>query len=254
MKNNQAVELIGSFVVVSVIVCLFLSSIAFAKEGPDVLPDDPLYPAKRHMETAALASGSDPLVKANLHTKHAKERLAEARATVSKGKPEFVEGLMGDYESSITEATKNIERAANQGRDVSEALKAVERATKKHNEVLTGLLDKVPEQAKPAIVHAIKVSKRGRNRALDALNKVQRGELPIGRPEGIGGPGKANRPRGEDELREGIGKSKGIVKPKGLGRFGGIEGPGKYGKPKGIGGPGKANRSHGGGGPRSRGR
>jgi hypothetical protein len=99
--------------------------VVFAQDEPEALPDDPLYQAKRQMETAQLNAGFDPLEKATLHTKYAKERLAEVKAMVSKGKPEFVEGLVKDYEEAISGAMEEIDRAQAQGRDVSEALEAV---------------------------------------------------------------------------------------------------------------------------------
>lgn len=127
--------------VIKVILCVFFCSFfmgaALAQEEPEVLPDDPLYQAKRQMETARLKAGFDPLEKATLYTKYAKERLAEVKAMISKGKPEFVEGLVKDYEKAIGGAMDEINRAQSQGRDVSEALEAVERSTKKHTEVLT---------------------------------------------------------------------------------------------------------------------
>ena len=212
MKKNQIAKLVGFFIV-SAAVCLFLSANVFAQEEPEMLPDDPLYQAKRQMETARLKASFDPLEKATLHTKYAKERLAEVKAMISKGKPEFVGGLVKDYEKAIGGATDEINRAQAQGRDVSEALEAVERSTKKHTEVLTDLLDKVPEQAKPAIRHAIEVSKRGRNIALDTLGKIQRGEIPAGRPEGIGRP-------------EGLGRPERPSRPEGIGRPGGLGRPG----------------------------
>ncbi|MFQ5956234.1 MAG: DUF5667 domain-containing protein [Candidatus Brocadiales bacterium] len=223
MKENQAPGPIRFFIL-PMAVCLLLSNIAFAEETVNILPDDPLYAAKRHAETTELAASSDPLEKARIHTKHAKERLAEANITVSKGKPEFVEGLMGDYENSSRKAMANIKRAANQGRDVSEALNAVEGSAQKHTEVLTGLLGKVPEQATPSIERAIEVSKRGRNRALESLNKVQGGKLPISRPEGR------------------TGKPEGIDRPEASGRPGGIERSKKRGGPEGIGRPGRPSK------------
>ena len=203
--------------ILSMIVYLLLANLVFAQKGAEILPDNPLYQAKRQMETAQLNAAFDPLEKATLHLEYAKERLAEVKEMIFKGKPEFVEGLMEDYENSITEAMTNIEHAAKQGRDVTEALKAVERSTKHHIEVLTDLLEKVPEEAKPAIRHSIKVSKIGRNTALDRLRRIQRGELPGGKPAEIGIPRRIGRP-------EGIGRPAGIRRHSGgrpVGRPGG---------------------------------
>ncbi len=161
------------------------------------------------VEAVELAQTSSPLEKALLHTAHAERRVANIQSMQSKGKPEFVETLAKDYENAIGGALEDIVEARAQGIDVIEALNAVERSTKKHTEVLTGLLGEVPEQAKPAIAHAIEVSNRGRNHSLDVLSKIQRGELPtgkpesIGRPEGVGKPEKEHgRPAGRGENRE----------------------------------------------------
>ena len=204
---------------------------ALSQEVSDALPDDPIYLAKRHIETAKLNAKVDPLEKAALHTEFATERLEEAKAMIAKGKPEFVEELTKDYEEAIGGATNEINRAQSQGRDVNNALEAVERSTKKHTEVLTGLLDKVPENAKSAIQHSIAVSERGRNTALESLGKRQRDEISAGRTErperferldGTGRSGDIDRRGGFENSRGGIsggGRSGGGGgKPSGKGR------------------------------------
>jgi len=184
----------------SLIFCLLFADAVFAQEELKTLPDDPLYQAKRQTETAELNASFDPLERATLHTRHAEERLAEAKSMVSKGRHKFVGNLLKNYETSINGAMSEINRAQIQGRDVSEALSAVERSTRKHTEVLNDLLGKVPEEARPAIKHAIEVSQRGRNTALDRLERIQRGEIPAGKPEEIRrperpeGPGRMEKP------------------------------------------------------------
>lgn len=194
----------------SVLVCLLLVNLAFAQDEPEILPDDPLYQAKRQMETAELNAEADHLGKATLYTRYAKERLAEVKAMVPKGKPGFVESVVKDHDKAISGAMEEIDKAQAQGRDVSKALEAVEKATKKHTEVLTDLLGKVPEEAKPAIRHSIDVSKTGRDTALDKLRKIQSGEIPAGKPEDVGKPERPGRPKG-------IGRPKGVGRPSGGG-------------------------------------
>lgn len=118
---------------------------------------------------------------------------------------------MKAYETIIQSIKDTAEQATGEGIDVSEAIEAVERSTKKHTEVLTNLLDEVPEQARAAIAHAIEVSKRGRTTALDRLEKIKRGEVPSGRPEGVEKSEKSGKP-------EGVGKSKETDRPSGKGR------------------------------------
>lgn len=230
-----------------VLLCLWalLAGTTFAQEEPEALPDGPLYQAKKQMETAQLNAGFDPLEKATLHTKYANERLQEVKAMISKGKPEFVESLVKDYEKAIGGAMEEINRAQAQGRDVSEALEAVERSTKKHTEVLTDLLGKVPEEARPAIRHSIEVSRTGRNTALDTLRKIHGGEIPAGRPEGIGIPEGIGRPEGVGRPED-IGRPEGIGRPEKSERPERLERPERPSKPEGVGRPGGVGRPDGG--------
>jgi hypothetical protein len=209
-----------SKIILSIFFCLLFIGTTLGE--PEILPDDPFYQAKQQLETEQLSTTLDPLEKATLHIKHATERLAGVKEMISKGKSEFVEDLLKDYENSIDGAMDEVKRAQVQGKDVRKALEAVERSTKKHIEVLTELLDKAPEQAKPAIQHSIEVSKRGRNIALEMLTRIQRDEITIGSPEGIG-------------KSQGIGRPEGIERPRGFGGpGGGMPGSGR-GRPAGRG-------------------
>jgi len=185
------------------------------------------------METAKLNASFDPLERATLHTEYANERLAEVKAMVSKCKHELAGNLLKDYETSVNAAMGEINRAQAQGRDVSKALEAIERSTTKHTKVLNDLLGKVPEEARPAIKHAIGVSQRGRNTALDRLQRIQRGEVPAGKLEGVGRPEKPKAPErmerpGEPAIPEGIDRPGGFGDPGG-GRPGGGQ-PGGRGR------------------------
>lgn len=177
----------------SLIICLLFAGAVFAMEELKTLPDDPFYQTKRQAETDKLKFSRDPLERAALHAEHAGERLEDVKAMVSKGRHEFTADLLKDYEKSLKMSVDEINKAQTDGRDVSKALSAVEKATMKHTEVLNDLLGKVPEQAKPAIRHAIEVSKHGRNTALDRLERIQRGEIPSGRPKGVERPERPER-------------------------------------------------------------
>lgn len=56
---------------------------------------------------------------------------------------------------------------------LDKAVQEVEQSTQKHVQVLNDLLAKVPPSAKPSIEHAIAVSERGRNIALEAVELSQ---------------------------------------------------------------------------------
>jgi len=66
------------------------------------------------------------------------------------------------------------------------AARTVEEATRRHLTVLEGLLGRVPEQARPALQHALEAAKRGHEQE----NTGRPGGTPGGPPEGApGGPG-----------------------------------------------------------------
>jgi len=141
------------------------------------------------MEVRKLDAISDPMKKAILLTEMADNRLAEAGVIVAtKGKSKYIKKLMKDIEKHRTETELYIKQGLDEDRDVTTAIEAVESSTQKHTEVLTDLLNKVPAKAQPSIQRAIEVSRTGRNVSLDRLEKIQRGEIPAGKPSRI--PGK----------------------------------------------------------------
>ncbi|WKZ33024.1 MAG: DUF5667 domain-containing protein [Thermodesulfobacteriota bacterium] len=155
------------------------------------LPDDPLYQAKISTEEAKLRAAVDPLEKAALHTEFAGNRLAELQE-IGTTKPGLARGLADRYGASVRAAMDEAELAQSLGMDAGSALERVEAATMKHTEVLAGLLEKVPAEARPAIEHAMEVSRTGRDHALGALERIRASEPA--RPERIEKPVRIERP------------------------------------------------------------
>ncbi|MFP4026418.1 MAG: hypothetical protein ACLFWL_01320 [Candidatus Brocadiia bacterium] len=58
-------------------------------------------------------------------------------------------------------------------RDAKEALRLVDEATQKHIAALEGVLEKVPEEAKPAIKESMKVSRLGQQKAHEAVKMAR---------------------------------------------------------------------------------
>jgi hypothetical protein len=114
---------------------------------------------------------------------HAQDKIAEA---------------LKANESSRNEALVALERAQkgqlSREEGVARAYEAVERGTRRHTEVLTDLLGKVPEEARPAIERAIEVSQNGRNTALANLVAIQQGQPPRGGPLGSSPGASVGRP------------------------------------------------------------
>jgi hypothetical protein len=135
------------------------------------------------VEAVELSQTNDPLQKAALHRKHAEKRVVEIQAMQRKGKPEFAETLAADYESSIDEARKEIDKAKSQGKNADKESTALEQSTSRHTQVLTALLNKVPEQARKGITRALEASQRGKHKELGVLKQTQTGKPAVGKPE-----------------------------------------------------------------------
>lgn len=174
-----------------IICCLFVLGVTGTAVWSDpsaVGPDDPAYIANMIEKALQVGSIQDPAEKILGLLEMAESRMLEIERMATENKPEYIPGSVEVYKAIVRNIEDTAQQATAEGIDLSEALEAVERSTKNHTQVLTDLLDQIPEQAIPAIEHAIEVSKRGRNVALDILERIQRGELPIEKPEVPGKP------------------------------------------------------------------
>lgn len=148
---------------------------AFERELPaaGITPDSWMYGFKRFFEGIDLFFTFDDVVKAEKYLKYAELRLAEAKEMAEKGKPEFVDDLIEEYEDSLEKANEISKIAQQVGKNVTKVAELIAVATSIHMDVLEKVLEKVPEQAKPSLQRAITSSKRGNEEALKILEKIQ---------------------------------------------------------------------------------
>ncbi len=150
--------------------------------SPWLLPDSPFYFLKTIAEEIVTFFTFGDLKKAERYATLAAERLAEVQAVVEKGKPEFAEKTLARYENQLNNSIARAKKAQAKGENtekVMEVLARVGQATAKHLEVLAEVYEKVPEQAKPAIENAMKVSVKGHEKAVEVLKeKNALGEVP----------------------------------------------------------------------------
>ena len=149
---------------------------------PGLTPDSPFYFLEIIVEEIVTFFTFGDLKKAERHALLAAERLAEVQAVVEKGKPEFAEKTLERYRMQLQNSIARAEKAQTKGENtekVMEVLARVGQATSKHLEVLAEVYEKVPEEAKPAIENAMKVSIKGHEKAVEAL-KAQNalGQVP----------------------------------------------------------------------------
>ena len=140
--------------------------------SPGITPDSPFYFLERIVEEISTFFIFGDLKKAERHALLAAERLAEAQAIAEKGKPELIEKTSARYENQLEKSMARIERAIRKGENtekIMEVLDRVGQATSKHLEVLAEVYEKAPEQAKPAVENAMKVSVKRHEKAVEVL-------------------------------------------------------------------------------------
>lgn len=159
---------------ISLLVIILLITSVFAQElpGPGITPDSWLYGLDKAFESLQMALTFDPVAKAGLHIQFAGERLAEAKAMIEKGRPEFVPDLVKEHEGNIDKSNEIAAVAQQVGRNITKLNELVALATSVHIETLEEIYEKVPDQAKPAVLKAKEVSARGQEEALRRLGEV----------------------------------------------------------------------------------
>lgn len=103
----------------AVFVALFLIAGGTVAASAESLPDHPLYPVKRAVESARLLLAVSPESKAMLHVEFAGRRLNEAMAVAQKGQADQAKDLIQQYGSELLSALVTLEQAAAQGTSIS---------------------------------------------------------------------------------------------------------------------------------------
>ena len=162
--------------ILAVILALFFVTAALAQDAislpsPGLMPDNPFYFLDVWGEKIGLFFAFSHEAKIGKALTYSEEKLAETSALTQKGKVEKLPTATGLYEKYVAVANDEKEDLGKEGKNVEDVSTKVAEATSKHLSVLEGVLAKVPEQAKDAIIKAMTVSMNGHNRALLALAK-----------------------------------------------------------------------------------
>jgi hypothetical protein len=155
-------------------------------------PGDVLHGLDIAMENVQMNLAPDVATKVQLRIEFAGERLAEARQTFAEN--DVANGLeaMNEYESEISAAAQLIGGVG--GTDQEALIALMEAAQGVHQDVLTQLLDTVPDQAKGGIQRALDVS-NNHGKPPEAGKPDETGKPDdTGNPNSSGNP--ANHPNG----------------------------------------------------------
>jgi len=138
---------------------------------PGILPDHFLYSLKMIRDRIRLWLTVDPLKKADLFLLYADKRLGAGKALVEGNKIDLGVSTLTKAEKYLEQAIGQAEVAINKGKDTKDFLGKIEQASLKHEEVLSGLQNRIGQDFQPTINQAASYTKQVRERARQFLNQ-----------------------------------------------------------------------------------
>ncbi|PIQ92595.1 MAG: hypothetical protein COV70_00225 [Parcubacteria group bacterium CG11_big_fil_rev_8_21_14_0_20_39_22] len=103
---------------------------------------------------------------------YAERRLTQAKAAAESKNSKAVQIALTNYESKINLASESSRKIKDNER-AEKLLTSIADNTSRHQEVLSGVLEKVPEEVRETIVRAIETSKRGQEEATQQIAELK---------------------------------------------------------------------------------
>jgi hypothetical protein len=165
--------------IITLILLLLIIPIAASEEEEQpregITPDSSLYSLDKSFERISLLLTFNHASKAEKKLKIAGERLAELKAMINKGKPEYSIGLAHEYYENINSANEITKESKISKEEKTRLLILINHRTSKHRLVLEDLETRVPLEAKGAVrkakfaSHAEKVNQEDEENSGDYL-------------------------------------------------------------------------------------
>lgn len=140
---------------------------------PGILPDHFLYPLKMIRDRIWLFLTTGPLKKAELLLVFADKRLMASQALIDKGKVDKAVSTATKAEKYLERTIAQEARARSAGKDTNALLEKLSRASLKHEEILLGFKDRVPDQAKGVIDKALVYPRRVYEQVMEVLGRAK---------------------------------------------------------------------------------
>ncbi len=160
-------------VLVLILVAVFISiASASAATNAGVKPGSFLYGFDTAFEKINLFFTFGPEKKARKLLEYAGERLAEAEAVAKEENTNAVKTAVAGYESNIVLVAEESKQIKDKGK-AEGLLTSIADNTSKHQEILSDVLAKVPDEAKEAITKAIEASRKGQEEATKQVAELK---------------------------------------------------------------------------------
>ena len=181
----------NSFLTLSVAVLLAFSLQVSAQDTqPEagVTPSSPFHIFDRFGDWARLNLFTfNQVRKAEIKADIAEERLAELKAVVLEGASEDVVNQAESLSTAVAEEVEtDVSRLEGEGRNIADLTDKFNQLSLRHQSVIEEILEKAPGQSREALTKALEVSKRGLERAGEAvLKQFEEGNMDKERAEKI---------------------------------------------------------------------
>jgi len=148
-------------------------SFVLAETNAGIKPGSIFYFFDTSLEKVSMFFTFNSEKKAEKALEYAEERFAEAQEVADENKPDAVAKAMADYEKKILFATEK-SKDLDDKEKTERLLNTISENTARHQEVLENVLERVPDEAKEAILKAIEISKRGYEEAQKQVVELRR--------------------------------------------------------------------------------
>lgn len=142
-------------------------------EDPGILPDSPFYFFKTVYERIQIFATLNKDKKAMLEMKLANKRLREAQKMADIGKTDQAEKMLQKWQERVDRITQKLEARKAKGEKVENLLEKLKENHLRQQEHMDEIYEKVPENAKDAILKAKERSDRGLENAIEKINSKE---------------------------------------------------------------------------------
>jgi hypothetical protein len=140
---------------------------------PGLLPDHPLYWLKMVRDRVMLWLTQEPKARAQRLLLYADKRIHAALFLAEGNKPDLAVTTAMKAEQYLQQVYEQVEKLRQDGVDVSDLWLKLMTATAKHEEVLLGVLDQVPERIGAGLQSVLKSSEEQYQKAREMLDLLQ---------------------------------------------------------------------------------
>jgi len=156
--------------IVGLVALLGVGGAGVAAVADGARPGDALDGVDQAVEGLRRSLTTSPEARARLEADLATERINEAASLAAENRTQHVQQALDRYATHLNAAQQKAAEAKLNGKDTEEVQQILAENVLRHQDVLLGVYDQVPEQAQPAIERALENSQRGYNAALEALS------------------------------------------------------------------------------------